>query len=63
DLTLTTTGDAQIQMWKLVSGSYYAVANTTSTSITKTSNGAGTYVVVVHSPSGAAQSYTLTLKK
>jgi hypothetical protein len=63
DLRLTATGDAQIQMWKLVSGSYYQVANTTTTSITKTSNGAGDYIVVVFSPSGQTQSWTMTLKR
>lgn len=57
---VSSAGDAQLQMWKLVSGSYYQVSNTTPTEITKTSNGAGTYVVVVWSPSGAAQSYTVT---
>jgi hypothetical protein len=64
DITLAATGDAQIQMWKLVSGQYYQVANTTTTSFTnKTSNGAGSYVIAVWSASGTAQSYTLTLAK
>lgn len=63
DLKLTGSGDMQIQMWKNVGGSYYSVANTTSTEITKTSNGAGTYVVVVYSPSGQTGSYSLSLKK
>jgi hypothetical protein len=63
DVKVVATGDAQIQMWKLVSGQYYSIANTSPTEFNKTSNGAGSYVVVVHSPSGAAQSYTLTLKK
>jgi hypothetical protein len=60
---LTATGDAQIQMWKLVSGQYYAISNTSPTEIAKTSNGAGTYIVVVHSPSSSTQTYTLSLKR
>ncbi len=59
-MKLAAAGDAQIQMWKLVNGSYYKVANTTPTEITKTSNGAGTYVILVSSPSGIAQTYKLT---
>jgi hypothetical protein len=57
---VAATGDAQLQMWKLVSGQYYRVANTTPTEITKTSNGAGTYVLVVFSPGSSNQTYTLT---
>ncbi|MGZ3449161.1 MAG: trypsin-like serine protease [Polyangiales bacterium] len=63
DVKLTGSSDMQIQMWKNVGGSYYSIANTSSTEINKTSNGAGTYVVVVYSPSGATGSYSLTLKK
>lgn len=59
-IKLKATGDAQLQMWKLVNGSYYSVSNTSPTEITKTSNGAGTYVIVVYSPSGTSQSYTLS---
>jgi hypothetical protein len=62
-ITLGGAGDAQIKMWKLVSGRYYEVANTTSKSFVKTSNGAGQYVIAVWSASGATQSYTLTLAK
>lgn len=62
-LKLAATGDAQIQMWKLSGGQYYAVANTSPTEITKTSNGAGSYVVVVYSPSSTNQTYTLNLKR
>jgi hypothetical protein len=62
-LKLAATGDAQIQMWKLSGGQYYAVANNTPTEISKTSNGAGSYVVVVYSPSSTAQTYTLNLKR
>jgi Tol biopolymer transport system component len=62
-LQLTSTGDAQIQMWKLVNGRYSQVANTTATSIAHTSSGSGSYVVVVITPNGASQSYSLTLTK
>ena len=62
-LELKATGDANLQMWKLVSGQYYKVANTTATTFTKTSNGAGTYVVLVSSPSNTSQTYTLSLKR
>ena len=62
DIKLTASGDAQLQMWKLVSGSYYSVANTSPTEFNKTSNGAGSYVLVVYSPSGAAQSYSVSKK-
>lgn len=62
-LKLTTTGDATISMWKLVNGSYSAVANTSATEISHTASAAGSYVVAIHSASGAAQSYKLTLTK
>lgn len=62
-LKLTSTGNAQVQMWKLVNGQYYQTPNTTSTSINQTSTGAGQYFVVVYSSTGAKQNYTLTLTK
>ena len=62
-LQLNATGNAQIQMWKLVNGQYYQTPNTTSTSIAQTSTGAGKYFVVVYSSTGAKQSYTLSLTK
>lgn len=62
-IALTTTGDAQLQMWKLVNGSYYRVSNTTATTFNKTTSGAGTFVLVVWSPTGAAQSYSVAFKK
>jgi hypothetical protein len=55
--------DARLQMWKLVGGSYSAVANTSNTEISHVSSGAGTYVMVVLSDAGATQSYKLTLQK
>lgn len=63
DLELSATGDAQIQMWKLVDGQYYKTPQTMPTSIAQTSTGPGTYFVVVHSKTGTAQKYTLTLDK
>jgi hypothetical protein len=63
DLKLAASGDAQIQMWKLVNGSYSQVANTSATEIAHASSGAGTYVLAVFSPSSATQSYKLTLAK
>lgn len=63
DLKVTATGDAQVQMWKLVNGQYYKTPQQTPTSISQTSTGAGKYFVVVHSKTGSAQSYTVTLSK
>lgn len=57
-VTLAATGDAQLQLWKLVNGQYYRIANNTGTEIAKTSNGAGTYVLLVTGSS--PQTYTLT---
>jgi V8-like Glu-specific endopeptidase len=62
-LELSPTGDAEVVMWKLVNGRYSQVANTTPTSSAHTSTGSGSYIVVVWSPSGNAQSYKLTLTK
>lgn len=63
DLQLQGSGDAQLQMWKLVSGQYYRVANTSATRVAHTSNGAGSYVIVTFSPSSQPQSYALKLAK
>jgi hypothetical protein len=63
EISVSGTGDAQILMWKLVGGQYYAVAGDSPTKIAKTSNGAGSYVIAVWSPNGANQNYALTLKK
>jgi hypothetical protein len=60
---LTATGDATINMWKLVSGRFSQVAATSTTEISHTASGAGSYIVSVSSPSGAAQSYSLSLTK
>jgi hypothetical protein len=62
-ITLQSSADAQVQMWKLVNGTYYKTPQQTPTSISQTSTGPGKYFLVVHSKSGASQSYTLTLQK
>lgn len=62
-VTLSTTGDATLAMWKLDDGAYARVQNTTATEIAHTASGAGTYVLAVYTPSDAAQSYTLSLNK
>ena len=61
DLTLATSGDAEILMWKWSGGAWHQITGQSSTHIAATSSGAGDYVVAVHG--SAAQSYTLTLKK
>ena len=60
DVKVVSTGDAQVEMWKLVNGQYSQVANTSNTDIAHTSNGAGTYVLAVYTPGGASQTYKLT---
>jgi Tol biopolymer transport system component len=62
-LKLAATGDAQIALYKLVGGTYRRVANTTATEVAHTASGAGDYIVVVSSPTGSRQSYTVTLTK
>ncbi len=63
NLQLAATGNAEIQMWKLVNGQYYQTPNTSKTQISQTSTGSGKYFVVVFSSTGAKQNYTLTLQK
>lgn len=63
DVSLAASGDADVLMWKWNGSAWSRIANTTSTRIAATSSGSGTYVLAVRSTSGAAQSYTLTLKK
>ena len=60
DVKVVSTGDAQVEMWKLVNGQYSQVANTSNTEIAHTSSGAGTYVLAVYTPGGASQTYKLT---
>jgi hypothetical protein len=62
-IQLSSNGDAQVVMWKLINGRYSQVANTTATSIARTSAGSGKYVLVVLTPNGDSQSYRLTLTK
>jgi hypothetical protein len=52
-------------MWKSTgtAGGWSQIPNTTPKSINATSNGAGTYVVVVRSATNAAQSYSISLRK
>ncbi|MBK8251598.1 MAG: S1 family peptidase [Polyangiaceae bacterium] len=63
NLTLQATGNAQIQMWKLVNGTYYKTPQQSPTQISQTSTGAGKYFLVVYSSSGASQTYTVNLQK
>lgn len=63
NLQVKASGNAQIQQWKLVDGQYYKTTNTSKTQISQTSTGPGKYFVVVHSSSGAPQSYTVTLAR
>ena len=63
NITVQATGDARIQQWKLVDGQYYKTPQSSNTQIAQTSTGSGKYFLVVWSPSGAQQSYTVTLTK
>jgi hypothetical protein len=63
DLRLTTAGDARVEMWQMVDGSWATVESTSSVEVAHDSSGAGVYVVVVYTFSDASQSYTLTLTK
>jgi len=60
DVTLTTSGDADILMWKWNGAAWNPIANASKTKIAATSSGAGDYVVAVR---GGAQAYTLKLTK
>ena len=60
DLSLTTSGDADILMWKWSAGAWHAITGA-KTNIASTSNGGGDYVVAVRG--GAAQNYSLKLTK
>ena len=63
NLAVQGAGNVQVQQWKFVNGQYYQTTNTTAKQISQTSTGAGKYFVVVFSPTGAKQDYTLTLTK
>ena len=60
DVALTTSGDADILMWKWNGSSWNQIQNTSPTEIAATSSGPGDYVIAVR---GSAQSYTLKLSK
>ncbi|MEA2747635.1 MAG: hypothetical protein QOI41_1778, partial [Myxococcales bacterium] len=61
DVALTSSGDADILMWKWNGSSWNQISNTSPTEIAATSSAAGNYLVAVRG--GAAQSYTLALTK
>jgi V8-like Glu-specific endopeptidase len=63
EVSLRATGDAELRMWKLVGGRYYPIESESSTEIAYLSSGAGRYVVAAFSPSGEAQSYTISLDR
>jgi uncharacterized protein YkwD len=63
DVRLERQGDADLAMWKIVSGGYSAIRATSATRIANTSSSAGSYIVRVRSPGGAAQPYRLTISK
>ena len=60
DVTLTTSGDADVLMWKWTGAAWNPITNASKTKIAATSSGAGDYVVAVR---GSAQPYTLKLTK
>ena len=63
DLTLSADANATVRMWKKSGNRYRLVRNTSPTEIAHATRSAGTYVVLVSSPSGTAQSYGLTLSR
>ena len=60
DVSLTTTGNADILMWKWSGTAWSQITNTSPTKIAATSSAAGNYVLAVR---GAPQSYSLKLTK
>lgn len=60
DVSLTTTGNADILMWKWSGSAWSQITNTSPTKIAATSNASGNYVVAVR---GSAQAYSLKLTK
>jgi hypothetical protein len=63
DVSLTATGDAVLEMWKLSGGVYHPIASGSSTEFEHVSSKRGKYVVAAYSPSGEAQSYTIELRR
>jgi len=60
DVSLTTSGDADVLMWKWNGSAWNPITNASPTKIAATSSGGGDYVVAVR---GGAQAYTLKLTK
>lgn len=63
DVSLTTSGDADILMWKNPGSGWVRITNTSPTRIAATSSGGGNYLLAVRSSAGNVQSYGLTLTK
>ena len=63
DVSLSATGDAVLEMWKLSGGVYYPIRSSSSTEFEHVSVRRGRYVVAAYSPSGEAQSYTIELRR
>jgi hypothetical protein len=61
DVSLTTSGDANLLMWKWTGTAWSQITGASATKIAATSSGGGNYVVAVRG--GAAQSYALKLTK
>ncbi|MDB4938875.1 MAG: hypothetical protein JWP87_5847 [Labilithrix sp.] len=60
DVSVATSGDADVLMWKWNGSAWSQIQNTSPTRIAATSSAAGKYIVAVR---GGAQSYTLKLTK
>jgi hypothetical protein len=63
DIELTATGDAELEMWKDTGDGYQQIVNKSPTAFNASTNGRGTYVFVVASPTDSAQAYHLGFKK
>jgi hypothetical protein len=63
DVSLTATGDAVLEMWKLSGGVYYPIVSRSPTEFEHVSSRRGKYVIAAYSPSGEAQSYTIELRR
>lgn len=61
DVSLTTTGDAELLMWKWTGSAWSKVTGASKTTIAATSSSAGNYVVAVRGTT--AQPYSLKLTK
>ncbi len=63
DVSLTTSGDADLLMWKNQGNGWVQITNLSPTHFAANSSGAGNYLIAVRSAGGSAQSYGLTLTK